>query len=119
VGCVVYCCQLISRYSDTSRHPDKRTQWIERGEVNICERDGEEGDGSSRRLREVDIQSHPKITEQNPNCPSDLIQDKNFDFDMIFPLRTPSTSIPAYQLSVRSNQVGRKLTCYFDFSIIL
>jgi hypothetical protein len=68
------------------------------------------------RRTEVDSQSHPKITEQNPNCPSDLTQDKNFDFDMIFPLRTPSTSIPTYQLLPTYG--ARKLTCYFDFGII-
>ena len=38
--------------------------------------------------------SHPKMTEQNPK-PSDLTADKNFDFDMIFPLNTPSSSIPS------------------------
>jgi hypothetical protein len=64
----------------------------------------------------VNSRSHPKITEQNPNCPSDLTQDKNFAFDMIFPLRTPSTSIPTYQLFLSDGDY--ELTCYFDFGII-
>ena len=62
---------------------------------------GKKEGGYGGKLVLSDSQSHPKITEQNPNCPSDLTQDKNFDFDMIFPLRTPSTSIPTYQLLLR------------------
>ena len=93
--------------------------WIERGESNWRRKRKLSGNEKGRKVKRgdgVDSQSHPKITEQNPNCPSDLTQDKNFDFDMIFPLRTPSTSIPTYQLLLRHR--SRKLTRYFDFSII-